>query len=108
MREWQRAIHANAVAKGFWEGHDNGWLALAAKLCLVHSEVSEALECLRDDQVQSELQADGKPAGLPTELADVVIRVMDICEALDIDLEKEMRDKHRYNLTRPHKHGKVL
>jgi NTP pyrophosphatase (non-canonical NTP hydrolase) len=39
------------------------------------------------------------------ELADVVIRVMDMCAFKGIDLEWHIIQKIRYNKTRPHKHG---
>ena len=42
-----------------------------------------------------------------TRFADVVIRVLDLCEALGIDLERAMVLKTAYNEGRPHKHGKV-
>ena len=43
--------------------------------------------------------------GAPSELADIVIRVMDLCEHYGIDLEKVMEEKHKYNMERPYKHG---
>lgn len=46
-----------------------------------------------------------KPEGIPSELADVVIRVFDICEHYGIDLEKAILEKHDYNVTRPFMHG---
>ena len=43
--------------------------------------------------------------GVPSELADVVIRIMDICEYYGIDLEKVILEKHEYNKKREFKHG---
>jgi len=40
------------------------------------------------------------------EIADVVIRVMDMCEALHINLDWQIEQKLNYNKTRPIKHGK--
>ncbi len=42
---------------------------------------------------------------VPIELADVVIRVMDLCEAHDIDLDEAIERKNIYNTTRPYRHG---
>jgi NTP pyrophosphatase (non-canonical NTP hydrolase) len=75
---------------------------------LIHSEVSEALECLREGSIHTEVRADGKPEGLPSELADVVIRVADLCGLLGIDMNREVDMKMRYNRSRPYKHGKAL
>jgi NTP pyrophosphatase (non-canonical NTP hydrolase) len=40
------------------------------------------------------------------EIADTVIRLLDLSEGLGIDIEKHIRLKLEYNKTRPHKHGK--
>jgi NTP pyrophosphatase (non-canonical NTP hydrolase) len=49
--------------------------------------------------------AGGKPEGIPTEMADVVIRIMDMAGYYGIDLEQAIIDKIKYNKTRPYKHG---
>lgn len=46
-----------------------------------------------------------KPEGVPSELADVVIRVLDFCGANDIDLEGAIAEKLNYNAGRAHMHG---
>jgi len=46
-----------------------------------------------------------KPEGIPSELADIVIRVMDYCEWAGINLEAAILEKHEYNKSRPYKHG---
>ena len=47
-----------------------------------------------------------KPEGVPSELADIVIRVMDIAEFYGIDLAQAILDKMEYNNARPYKHGR--
>lgn len=48
-----------------------------------------------------------KPEGVPSELADVIIRTLDACAAWGIDIETIIQEKIKYNKTRSHKHGKV-
>ena len=47
----------------------------------------------------------GKMEGVPSELADIVIRVLDLAEYYGIDMGEAIAQKHAYNLTRPYKHG---
>jgi NTP pyrophosphatase (non-canonical NTP hydrolase) len=97
-----------AVKKGWHDLHDgNDPQTFPTLLCLVHSEVSEALEDYRmglSITVQ-QANADGKPYGIPSELADILIRVMDICGLYGIDIDRAVREKLQYNETRPYRHG---
>jgi NTP pyrophosphatase (non-canonical NTP hydrolase) len=99
------------------------------KLALVVTEIAEGVEELRNGRVASEtyyLYEDGgdaqargdrpasvdpmdkprKPEGLPSELADTVIRVFDLAYEADIDLAGIIAEKLTYNATRPYLHGK--
>ena len=46
-----------------------------------------------------------KPEGVVAELADVVIRVADLCGLYGIDLDQAIEEKMAYNSTRPYRHG---
>lgn len=46
-----------------------------------------------------------KPEGVPSELADVCIRIFDLCGLMGIDLERAIDEKMAYNKTRPYRHG---
>lgn len=104
IRELQTAVHQNAVDHGWWEAPRS----FGEIVALIHSELSEALEEHRAGKPMNQnyyLEGNPKPEGVPSELADAVIRVLDACEYYGIDLEAAIREKHEYNKTRPYRHG---
>lgn len=103
----QKEIHQLAIDKGWWESFPDPLDRLPTSLMLMVSEASEALEEYRAGREGTEVyyEPDGKPCGIPIELADLVIRIRDNAEALGIDLEEMIRIKHEFNKGRPHRHG---
>ena len=106
------SITINAlISESFQNAKDKGWwdqeLNIGEKLALIHSEISEALEEYRShgEQKQYIRESDGKPEGFVFELADTIIRIADLCGGLELDLEKALRTKMNFNLTRPYRHG---
>lgn len=115
ISEWQKEVHETARSKGWhpvWPFEDDRINAqlVSSWIALVHSELSEALEELRTakDPVDLDGRIDpdtGKPEGFVTELADAMIRIMDMCGALGLNIEQAIREKHAFNQTRPIRHG---
>ncbi len=66
-------------------------------LCLVHSEISEALEGHRKNLMDDKIP--GRKM-FEVELADAVIRILDICGGMGLDLEGAYREKMAYNAVR--------
>lgn len=125
-------IHKNSKVKGFYDDKFN----MGEKISLIHSEVSEALEAdrkevyastnlrtkpewwieaLADKNFSQSLNNDSifkaqfenlVKDTFEDELADIMIRVMDLAAFKGIDLESHVKSKIRYNSLREHKHGK--
>ena len=109
MKTLIRRCHQRAVDKGWWPEGKDKTSEIAEKLLMIHSEISEATEELREGQIFAYTLPFGKtpdkPEGLEIELADAVIRIFDLCGRLGIDLEEAIRVKMDYNETRSKRHG---
>jgi phosphoribosyl-ATP pyrophosphohydrolase len=114
LDELAKEIHERGCAKGFW---DRATIALPddpteprfappkrienpsvipEKLALVHSEVSEALDALRDDDQEH----------FAEELADVLIRTLDIAAFCGLSMDEAVEAKMQKNLGRPQLNGR--
>lgn len=130
LEDWQREVYENNVAHGWF---DEG-RSFAMDVALLHSEVSEMLEAdrqwgsldmthlspvehtsactrvvrFRKGEPEQSCPCGGlrKPEGVGSEMADVLIRLLDTAQRTGIDLRAEYEQKMAYNRTRPIKHGK--
>jgi hypothetical protein len=100
---------------GSREGHE-----FPAYVALAHSELSEALEAYRD-KVWSETctpkdgvhhphcsgkpHGPGKPLGVGPEVADLIIRALDVVDIWGIDINYELDRVLKYGWTRSYRHG---
>jgi NTP pyrophosphatase (non-canonical NTP hydrolase) len=132
LNELRDEIHENAKNKGFWDSsRETGTLLM---LCV--SELAEALEADRKGQYakidDAEFIIDGRTIRedldlaikendmikfedifrtqvkdtFEDELADNIIRILDLCGARGIDIDKHIELKMKYNETRERMHGK--
>ena len=94
------ATHVHALNHKWW--HDKLGNRLERNkgelLCLIHSEVSEAMEgerkSLMDDKLPHRPMAE-------VELADALIRILDYSEGFGYDIAGAVMEKLEFNKTRP-------
>ena len=107
LKDLTADVHATAKAAGW---HDVP-RTLVEDLCLIHTEVSEVVEEVRNGQLPGETyyekKPDGtkKPCGIPSELADIIIRTLHVAAKFGVDIEAALKEKMSYNKTRPYRHG---
>jgi NTP pyrophosphatase (non-canonical NTP hydrolase) len=132
MKDLITKAHQVAKDKGFWDTERN----VSEMLMLIVSEVAEAQEALRKNHYAEKSIADGLQKDLELnssdeefkmdigiwkslfeekikssfedEIADVAIRLFDLCGGMGIDLEKHIELKMKYNSMRGYKHGKAF
>lgn len=98
----QQAAYENSVAHGW---HEEPNMEDGTRIALMHSELSEALEGLRDGNPPSEKIGEAGFTQVEEEFADVIIRILDMAGMKGYRIAEAVVAKHAYNLTRPHRHG---
>ena len=122
LNEASQIIHEASKQKGFYEKPRE----IGTLLMLIVSELSEALEADRKNRHADfeayEIKLNSEPNRVfvkqpslfqeyikdtfEDEIADAMIRLFDLCGYLNINIEKHIDLKLKYNQGRPNKHGK--
>ncbi len=111
LNELAADIHDDNVERGFYEKpRETG-----TELMLIVSELSEALEAFRKDRFVDKDDLKGEfdkdkfkekvKDTFEDELADALIRILDMCGNKGIDIREHVYQKLMYNRTRGYKHG---
>ena len=114
LNEIADAVHANARMKGFHPLDESNEVFLANQCNNMHAEITELWDAYRAGNFGGLCDKADKMRDLglvpltcaEEELADIIIRALDVSRHFGIDILMAISSKHAYNLTRPHKHGK--
>lgn len=107
LNELGHKLHENSVAKGFWPTVDEA--EVCRKITAMIEEFGEFAKCVRQPE-HGAAACTKVPSmtNLEEEIADNIIRWLDMASALKIDIDRAVRTKHEFNTKRKHKHGKAF
>lgn len=102
LTDLSKAIHTLNVQAGWWTDLETGQSIkdtrnVGEMLMMIVSEVSEAMEAHRKGLMDDKLM---HREGLEVELADAIIRILDLCGAKGFDIGAALMEKLVYNVMR--------
>lgn len=102
LAELQILCHIRSTGAGWWDDYHKmppefRKYFLASRIALIHSEASEALEGLRKNKMDDHLP---HRSSIEVEFADLIIRILDMGDALELDLIGAIEEKLAYNAQR--------
>jgi NTP pyrophosphatase (non-canonical NTP hydrolase) len=97
-------VHSLARSKGWYDEQETDGQFIARFVANTHAELSELWEAHRKGQLNKPCDK-GYISCLEEEMADIIIRTLDACGRLEVDIAKAVEVKHRINQGRGYRHG---
>ncbi len=113
INELMKQVHETAIQKRWWDEPQT----FGDLMILVVTEATKAHKHIRDfgekdvqriwanSDPKTVFEGVAQPEGVPIELADIIIRTLDIAAHYNIDIETAIKVKMGYNKVRPARHG---
>lgn len=123
LNEIADIVHNLAKEKGWHDDQETELQYIQRCVANIHGEVSELWEAARngihrgpsDKKIwyEKSRNAEGLEdytymTNIEEELADIIIRSLDMAARLELDIHRAVACKHGYNKERPHRHGGKL
>lgn len=115
LNQLAQIIHQNAKDHGFHPEVETIREFMANQCNNIHGEVTELWDAWRAGKEFESCDKAHKMSDLghyplnstEEELADIIIRALDLSARLGIDIQRAVESKHAFNTSRPYKHGKL-
>lgn len=101
-------LHDAAVKNGWYDNEETDGQFIARFVANTHAELSELWEAYRKGQLLKTCDKTQLMTYLEEEMADIIIRTLDACGRLGVDIESAVNMKHSINQKRGHRHGGKL
>lgn len=123
INELATRIHATAIHQGFWPINDGDKINIDRKILLAVSELTEAQASMRIGNIETDWKSFDRDLKIfpndfmklydkyikdsfADEIADCVIRCLDLLYGMGYDAGRHIIEKMEYNKQRPYRYGK--
>jgi len=105
LNQLRDELHNLAKQKGWYDSPETDDQFITRFVANTHGELSELWEAHRKSILHEPCDKDSSLTNLEEEMADIIIRTLDACGRLGVDIERAVHLKHEHNKNRAYRHG---